>query len=223
MGKSCKAAFSLIELLVTIAVIVVLGALAMPVFSRVSSHSEEPQCASNLRQIALAGLQYANDHEGRFRSSRLDNLSTHPTEPGIVDYMGGDAKNKVFTCPAMANYPFSPALGGLRHTYTLSLVATANPAAGGATSDPTKLNSNPLERLIRIGAASRTAWVMDGAWSSSGWFSSAVRYDQRSGFTFPHSGRMNVAYVDGHIGQVKADTPEFNDTSSGFWTGPVTP
>ncbi len=57
--------FSLIELLVTIAVIVALMALLMPVMALVRSQAQSTHCASNLRQIGSAAATYASDWSGR--------------------------------------------------------------------------------------------------------------------------------------------------------------
>lgn len=56
--------FTLIELLVAIAIIAVLMAILLPSFIRARDQSQQVACASNLRQIALANLLYANDNRG---------------------------------------------------------------------------------------------------------------------------------------------------------------
>lgn len=58
--------FTLIELLVVIAIIAILAAILFPVFSHAKAAANRADCASNLHQLALAMLQYADDHAGRF-------------------------------------------------------------------------------------------------------------------------------------------------------------
>ncbi len=58
--------FTLIELLTVIAIIGILAAILIPVVQRVRESARQAQCASNLRQIGLAYLAYANDHHDRF-------------------------------------------------------------------------------------------------------------------------------------------------------------
>jgi prepilin-type N-terminal cleavage/methylation domain-containing protein/prepilin-type processing-associated H-X9-DG protein len=72
-----RAAFTLIELLVVIAIIAILAAILFPVFAQARKKARAATCTSNLKQIALAALQYASDYDGyclRFASdvSRID-------------------------------------------------------------------------------------------------------------------------------------------------------
>src|SRR5690242_17534102 len=57
-------AFTLVELLVVIAIIAVLLAILLPVLSGAREYARQAKCASNMRQIVLAMLMYANDNEG---------------------------------------------------------------------------------------------------------------------------------------------------------------
>jgi prepilin-type N-terminal cleavage/methylation domain-containing protein len=57
-----KQAFSLIELLVTIAIIAILAALLLPVVDRARSTAKRINCTNNVRQINLAVHLYADDH-----------------------------------------------------------------------------------------------------------------------------------------------------------------
>ncbi|MBM3472239.1 MAG: prepilin-type N-terminal cleavage/methylation domain-containing protein [Armatimonadetes bacterium] len=58
--------FTLVEMLVVIAVIVVLMAILFPVFSRVRAHANKVKCIAHLEQIAIALRKYSEDYNGRF-------------------------------------------------------------------------------------------------------------------------------------------------------------
>lgn len=58
-----RAAFTLIEILVVIAIISLLAAILFPVFGRARENARRSSCASNFRQIGLATVQYAQDYD----------------------------------------------------------------------------------------------------------------------------------------------------------------
>lgn len=55
--------FTLIELLVVIAIIAVLAAMLFPVFARAREKARQASCQSNLRQLAISELLYAEDYD----------------------------------------------------------------------------------------------------------------------------------------------------------------
>lgn len=61
-----KRGFTLIELLVVIAIIAILAAILFPVFARARENARRSSCQSNLKQIGLGILQYAQDFDERF-------------------------------------------------------------------------------------------------------------------------------------------------------------
>jgi len=61
-----RKAFTLIELLVVIAIIAILAAILFPVFARAREQARAISCISNMKQVALATLMYAQDYDGSF-------------------------------------------------------------------------------------------------------------------------------------------------------------
>lgn len=60
-----KRAFTLAELLVSIAILAILAALLLPALSRAKSEAHKAVCINNQRQIGIARQLYATDNEGR--------------------------------------------------------------------------------------------------------------------------------------------------------------
>ena len=60
---TAKYGFTLIELLVVIAVIALLAAILFPVFARARENARKTSCLSNVRQLGLGFMQYAQDYD----------------------------------------------------------------------------------------------------------------------------------------------------------------
>ncbi len=63
---SRRVGFTLIELLVVIAIIGILAAMVFPVFARAREAARRSVCLSNLKQLSLAMLMYADDNDGGY-------------------------------------------------------------------------------------------------------------------------------------------------------------
>lgn len=57
--------FTLIELLVVIAIIAILAAILFPVFAKAREKARQSSCLSNVKQVTLGMLQYAQDYDER--------------------------------------------------------------------------------------------------------------------------------------------------------------
>lgn len=75
--------FSLIELMVVLAVVAILAAILLPSLAASKDKAKRLSCANNLKQFIIADISYADDNEGKLLSG-LDNrgLSGDPASAG---------------------------------------------------------------------------------------------------------------------------------------------
>lgn len=97
-------AFTLIELLIVIAIIAILAAILFPVFARARENARRASCQSNLRQIGLGILQYVQDYDEVLPSAAYGNSdnnvgSYYRWQDAIYSYV---KSQQIFNCPSHA-------------------------------------------------------------------------------------------------------------------------
>lgn len=96
-------AFTLLELLVTIGIIVVIGALLLPVVAKSKEQGKSAACLSNLRQLGIALQLFVPDHENRMPIIYDMPVSIPPTsvvarmDVVLSNYLGNV---RVLLCPS---------------------------------------------------------------------------------------------------------------------------
>ena len=108
--KPATQAFTLLELLVVMAVIALLAAWLLPALNRGKASAERTACLNNLRQLGVALRLYADDYGGGLPATPVTDRAAHPFNPltgfkaNVKNYLGlpGPAAptDKVFACPA---------------------------------------------------------------------------------------------------------------------------
>lgn len=98
--------FTLVELLVAIAITSLLAAILFPVFGRARETARRTSCQSNLKQIGLGMLQYAQDYDDYqpkpnfgTTSWSFKNTGNYKWMDAIYPYIKSD---QVFACPSDA-------------------------------------------------------------------------------------------------------------------------
>ncbi len=123
MQRTSKRGFTLIELLVVIAIIAILAAILFPVFASAREKARQSTCASNMKQIALAMVQYVQDYDETYPQAYTYGMSQTGTAcntpgGGAAPALGCDATGimsvsgllnpyikayAVFVCPSDPN------------------------------------------------------------------------------------------------------------------------
>src|SRR5258708_5659693 len=63
--RTCRYAFTLLELLVVVAIISILASLLLPALAKARNRAQGIMCLNNTKQLVLAWVVYADDHNGR--------------------------------------------------------------------------------------------------------------------------------------------------------------
>ncbi len=104
-----KAAFTMVELLVTLAIVAVLAAVAIPATSRMSQYAARTKVISNLRQIGVAAHLYASDHNQQLPGQPENNSGSDRWPKLFCDYLS-PTDPRVFldaTDPTTAKLPLT--------------------------------------------------------------------------------------------------------------------
>ena len=203
-----RTGFTLIELLVVIAIIAILAAILFPVFARAREKARQTSCLSNVKQMALGLLMYAQDYDEMFGLAggyNGDNTWARQWSIAIQPYV----KNwQIERCPSNgANPGYGPS-----NPY----VYWGQP--NDAFPNYAALNGLQFTALATVQFPSQKILLMDAPhlavpdWPRAQY---ALRCGARcatpTNGDAPHNEGVNVGFVDGHAKWLKitagSDTP----------------
>ncbi len=106
---SKRSGFTLVELLVVVAIIALLLGILVPALSGARHTALSVECASNMRQIHLMQTYYSDDNAGRF-ASVMNDANPQPWVELMVDYVPDANRSDpvhVFNCPMVDRSSFN--------------------------------------------------------------------------------------------------------------------
>lgn len=215
------AKFTLVEMLVVIAIIAILSALLMPALDSAIQQARQLQCGNNLRQLHCGLFQYAGDNGGRLMYPSY-NYSAVPTENHVFGTWAGVLSRYlamrqtvnlfkppsalgIFNCPQNSlqrYYGSAAAAGEIYGSYTCNGWNTYEQTVSlGEDGRPFGLRVSSyaypgqLAMVLESTRFRSEAWPDDGLYSVPFVPGVGARY-----IRYPHlSGLTNVVFADGHL------------------------
>ncbi len=227
-------AFTLLELLVVIAVIAVLVALLLPALARSKSAARRLCCVGNLRQLGLAGQMYWDDNAGaafRYRGAA--------TNGGDIYWFGwlarGAEGSRAFDATQGALYPYLSGRGvevcpALNYTLrSFKLKATGAAYGYGYNLLLSAPADQPPVSVLRLARPADTTFLADAAQVNTFQPPAAPDNPLLEEFYyvctneptahFRHDGVANVAFCDGHVAAAKPAPDSLDDRLPGANVG----
>ncbi len=215
-SSSPRRGFTLIEVLVVIAIIAILAAILFPVFQQVREKARATACLSNEKQMGLAVAQYVTDNDERLffyadatsaSNSRSNVLRPNPSYPvkwwnQIMPYI---KSNAVFTCPSDAGPTLSQDSNGVTDIPRSYIACRAPESLTLAQID------DPVETIVIIDKWDKDSVATVGdTWieAHNGDFDPDYGGDHTHMWHAGnrHQGRVNCVMFDGHAKAYNAAT-----------------
>ncbi len=219
----CRRGFTLVELLVVVAIIAVLIGILVPVIGRARALAASVECLSNTRTIALVMQMYAEEDErGHYPTARMPMTATHlPTWMDLTRRYVDDLA--AYRCPVDDSANWDANMMPRITSYGINAYFTPNhPPYFGVT--PTSIR-NPAQTIIAAELVEDRAmdhfmpmyWgdppaVPDDGSDAMYSMKRTRQWDAAAGrpktiIHTRHTGRANYVFTDGH-----ASTHRFEDT-----------
>jgi prepilin-type N-terminal cleavage/methylation domain-containing protein/prepilin-type processing-associated H-X9-DG protein len=230
LSSLSRAGFTLVELLVVVAIISILASLLLPILGKAREMAREISCASNIRQIGLGHQMYSDNNHGYF-------IRADYSAFGVSYYTWSWALGlnqeqyvpdiSIYACPTMMSFnplysEFSTGTASssrflyVHYGYNVYHLGSSYKYTWNWTSPPAKFSQvkNPSATILLADSFGRTSYLSGiyvGTYQiQDGTFSYQILIHDR------HRDGAQVQWVDGHVSHEKDACVRFeNDGAVG--------
>lgn len=193
MGRKSKSiqnryGFTLVELVITIAIVVTLAGIALPAVNYARMHAQMVVCQTKLRTQLIATIQYTEDHKGIWPTARFipEPFIAASIESPLADlldkYVDASLGDPLYECPRDGGYVFDRC--GTSYFYV--------PLLNGST-----LVDNPVLNF--------TQWA-EADIPVVGDFDNGLFYSNEGVLDVPaFHVKRNIGFSDGHVGHFRVE------------------
>ncbi len=194
-------------------IIAILAAILFPVFARAREKARQSSCLSNVKQITLGILMYAQDYDERFSPALWRDWDTGEMASFIM-FINPYVKNvQVFDCPSQSLKSYLGYCGTRSYCFndmlwTKMMAKVESPTTTVMGADATPHVWQGRQHLFQPSRMGHRPDAIDGSdykeWGAGG---EAPTVDWRYlNFCARHNGTGNAGFVDGHAKAMKYST-----------------
>lgn len=217
--------FSLIELLITIAIIAVLAGILLPALNKARDTAYSASCISNLKQLGTGMEMYVGDNEDFYPLQSYSDPNAEKDHDRTVYWGGTLATGKYITaplvlCPGRKNETSNYYREKLSSKNPLSQAIFWNGTDYGASTRVLPVREEFKYKKNKLKRPSTTIMLADSAILSSGIIRGSFKVSSPDNFNanglagsalWPaHRSKtqVNILYTDGHTGSAVSRAPE---------------
>ena len=227
-------AYSLIEIIVALAIVAILAGLVLSMIGKVRELTRTAECSANLRTLGVAALTYFTDRDGYFLPTRFWEIypSWGPSgKQGMRDYLGIEAnqinisgideyyRDTLVSCPSMRiSYPniTTP----LHRTYSFNYYLNQKDPSSAYNHLPSMQRpdlATGYRTLLNVPNPS-VMWMFTDGIARSEYFGTNISNSSViPELSFPHGGRQNLVFMDGHVESLNLPSFLERAENADFW------
>ena len=197
--------FTLIELLMVIAIIAILAGLLLPALAGVKKEGQRMQCLNNMRQLGFCANQYADDNNDWYSHGGASSISNYifkiASTGGLKNYIKGKQDpalgnvSPLVICPLGNRYSTTRTNYDDVFSYGFNYFLTDYMTPRTHTTISRAKVKNPSGRML-LSELGRDNWLRK---SGSPFGHGTMQSSRDQYHAFRHNKQCGVTYVDGHV------------------------